>query len=134
MRHILSLTFLFLLLNSCNDKKNKNSIANYLDSSIKTDKNNIPIDSNQFYFPMKIFQDPNNLVDNDTFIIAWYSKHLRAMNEPLLFNKKESKQIFRFTWLRTFDNPVAIRIEKSQDNIVLSWKLCKVLEDMILGK
>jgi hypothetical protein len=124
MKYILSLTLLFLLFNSCNHKNNKNSITNYLDSSIKTDKNNIPIDSNQFYFPTKIFHNPNSLINIDTLILAWYSKHLRAMKEPLLFNKKENKQIFRFTWLRTFDNPVTIRIEKSQDNIVLSWKLC----------
>lgn len=124
MKLILSLTFSLLFFNSCNEMKNKNSVANYIDNSIKTDVNNIPIDSNQFYFPTNIFHDPNNLVDNDTFVITWYSKHLRAMNEPLLFNKRENKQIFRFTWLRTFDNPIAIRIEKSQDNIVLSWKLC----------
>jgi len=124
MRHILTITFILLLFNSCYEKNIKNSIGNYLDSSIKTDKNNIPIESTQFYFPIPIFQEPNNLVDSGIPPFRWYSDHLRAMNEPLLFNKKESKQIFRFTWLRTFDNPVAIRIEKSQDKIVLSWKLC----------
>jgi hypothetical protein len=48
---------------------------------------------------------------------------LFALREPLLFNKRENKEIYRFTWLRTFHNPIAIRIERSKDKHTVIWKL-----------
>ncbi len=46
------------------------------------------------------------------------------MNEPKLFLDTTKNEIYRFTWLRTFHNPVAIRIEKIGDTYTLYWKLC----------
>ena len=37
--------------------------------------------------------------------------------------EKSQKDIYRFTWLRTFHNPIAIRIEKHGDQYFLYWKL-----------
>jgi hypothetical protein len=124
MRQITGITIVLLLFSSCTVRIKNNLISNYIDSSIKTDENNIPLDSNQFYFPVRLFRDTSIPWSNDTFVVSWYSEQLRAMKEPLLFNKRENKDIFRFTWLRTFDNPIVIRIEKEQHSIKLYWKLC----------
>ena len=103
------------------------------------DNNNVPIDSTEFYFPLEMFPvlnskyievTPNNfeyqnsIVEGkfDEFLIKWYSKQLFALNEPLLFNKNQDKEIYRFTYLRTFDNPISIRIEKDKTGIYLTWK------------
>ncbi|MDR0895721.1 MAG: hypothetical protein LBN06_10560, partial [Prevotellaceae bacterium] len=46
------------------------------------------------------------------------------MHEPILYNKPMDKEVIRFTWLRTFHNPIAIRIEKSSQGITMYWKRC----------
>jgi len=50
----------------------------------------------------------NNRIDS--FRNAWYSKHLRAMREPVIYSDKTNKEVIRFTWLRTFHEPIVIRI------------------------
>ncbi|HCY41797.1 MAG TPA: hypothetical protein DHV48_10645 [Prolixibacteraceae bacterium] len=122
---ILPILFLTLFLfQSCTNQTDKNSIEKYLDNSIKVDSLNVPIDMNQGYFPLNKFTDTSIYVGYDTFHVEWYSKHLIAMEEPLIFNKKQNKSIFRFLWLRSFHNPIAIRIEKQSDTYLLTWKLC----------
>jgi hypothetical protein len=74
----------------------------------------IPTDSKQFYFP----------TDFDNFRNEWYSKHLFAMREPILFSDSSQTESYRFVWLRTFHNPIAIRIEKQQNIYLLTWKQC----------
>lgn len=54
--------------------------------------------------------------------INWYSKHLKALEEPVLSDTLPTK-IFRFTWLRTFHNPIVIGIENLNDSISLYWKV-----------
>ena len=116
------------------------SIENFIDRTIKVDSRNVPIDQKQFYFPKEMFPklDLNYVKVNDSttrietkiidgkyddFVMEWYSKHLFSMKEPLLFNRKTKKQIYRFTWLRTFDKPVAIKIEKDKNQYTLFWKM-----------
>ncbi len=42
----------------------------------------------------------------------WYGTFLAAMQEPSLLDSVESdREIYRFLWLRTFDPPMAIRVE-----------------------
>ncbi|MEE4196267.1 MAG: hypothetical protein V2I54_01370 [Bacteroidales bacterium] len=113
----------------------------YLDSTVNVNENNIPLDENEFFFPLELFpvvetdwnQDSSGLwvvtpkiIEGvqDTFLVRWYSEHLYAMKEPLLFNKNLNKEVYRFTWLRTFDNPVVIRIENIGEKYKLTWKLC----------
>ena len=149
-----------IAVTSCNQSKNNgNEVVNfsdsiamsdssaveikthpYINSTINVDENNVPIDKNEFYFPLDFF--PELSVDmeqdstgtwimspkiiegvQDTFVVRWYSKHLYAMKEPLLFNKNLNKEVYRFTWLRTFDNPVVIRIENIGNKYKLIWKL-----------
>jgi hypothetical protein len=59
----------------------------------------------------------------DSFKLAWFSEHLFALNEPLLFNNETNKVTYRLTWLRTFDNPISFRIEKDESEI---WIYTKV--------
>jgi len=113
----------------------------YLDSTIQVDENNVPINKNEFYFPLELFPEVDVDMEQDstgtwvmspkiiegiqdTFVVRWYSEHLYAMKEPLLFNKNLNKEVYRFTWLRTFDKPVVVRIENFEEKYKLTWKLC----------
>ncbi len=61
----------------------------------------------------------------DTFTNQWYSKMLFALHEPVLSNYKGDKEVYRFTWLRTFHHPVSVRLEKQNNVIKLFTKVCK---------
>lgn len=62
------------------------------------------------YFPENVFSEREDL---HTFINEWYSRQLRALQEPSLYKRdsKSVKAVFRFTWLRTFHHPVSVRLE-----------------------
>ena len=118
---------------------NSQSIDKFIDSTIEVDSLNVPIDIEQPYFPREMFPEVDRnwiKTDNgrkiitkvregtyDEFVVNWYSKHLHAMKEPLLFNKKIDKEIYRFTWLRTFHKPMTFRFEKKNNRFVLYWKV-----------
>ena len=52
---------------------------------------------------------------------SWYGKHLTAMDEPSLIADRDLEgEVYRFLWLRTFDHPVAVRIERSSDVVTLT--------------
>lgn len=59
----------------------------------------------------------------DSQYIASLSTPLFALKEPLLYNKPTNKEIYRFTLLRSFDNPVSIRIEKFENSIWIYSKI-----------
>lgn len=84
----------------CKKPKNFPGISQEL-SSLKKDKNG--------YFPERIFSD-----GWDTNSIAnWSSEFLEAMGADSLLNiKDENKEVYRFLWLRTFDHPVFIEVER----------------------
>ncbi len=63
-----------------------------------------------------------NGVESAVFSINWYSKYLEAFDEPILCDYLPMK-VFRFTYLRSFDQPIAIRIENSNDTITIYWKI-----------
>ena len=44
----------------------------------------------------------------------WYPKHWRAAEEPSLYlaSRASKAKSLRFTWLRTFENPVIVRIDE----------------------
>jgi hypothetical protein len=79
---------------------------------------NNPPDDNPQYFPKGIFGNTSDKGAFKDFVARWYSSDLRAMHEPSLFeisSKDTSLVAYRFLWLRTFDNPVAIRISIRPD-------------------
>jgi hypothetical protein len=61
-------------------------------------------------------------VESALFSINWYSRHLKALNEPVLSDTLPTK-IYRFTYLRTFDNPIVIRLENHNDIVSIHWKV-----------
>ncbi len=114
MKRIISLSIILLaILISCQSKDNKISI-NSETESYETHDLLIPIDSTQLYFS----------VEFDNFRNKWYSEQLFAMREPVIFSDSSQTEIYRFLWLRTFHNPISIRIEKQQNIYLLTWKLC----------
>jgi hypothetical protein len=55
-----------------------------------------------------------------------FAKYLTALGEPSLWqnSRTQATQSYRFLWLRTFDHPVAIRIDlKSDGTSVLTAKM-----------
>lgn len=65
------------------------------------------------YFPERVFCETHE----SGLCERWYVKHLQAMAEPSLWeqSKNDSKESYRFLWLRTFDHPVAIRLTLAKD-------------------
>jgi len=137
LRQILSIGILTLFLIQIGFSQ---SIENFVDSTIKVDSLNVPTDLKQAYFPKEILPEVTTewIMENDTtysiktevkigtydeFVANWYSEHLHAMKEPLLFNRKIDKEIYRFTWLRTFDKPMTFRFEKRNEKYILYWKV-----------
>ena len=51
-------------------------------------------------------------------------RQLSDLEENCIYNLDvwRNKIIYRFTWLRSFDNPISIRIEKIDESIALYWK------------
>ena len=61
--------------------------------------------------------DPTN-ERSDAFVRDWYSKHLSAMDEPSI-SCGSPGEVYRFTWLRTFHHPVAVRITNHGTRVIL---------------
>jgi hypothetical protein len=61
--------------------------------------------------PLNEGDDPNRIIEGDQ-LVDWYSKHLRAMREPSLLSRPDDGvEIYRLTWLRTFQNPMIFRLQ-----------------------
>jgi hypothetical protein len=67
----------------------------------------------QYFPPLAFSDDPNR----DGFTQDWYSRHLKALDEPSLWemSKSSTDQVYRFLWLRTFHHPVAVRLNVTDD-------------------
>jgi len=98
------------------------------DKTIKSDNKfdtlHLPLDSSIFYFETKANWQDNTQNALDTFVTEWYSKMLFALQEPVLRNYQGDKEIYRFTWLRTFHHPISVRLEKQNNIIKLFVKVC----------
>ncbi|MEL6362192.1 MAG: hypothetical protein AAFR21_14025 [Pseudomonadota bacterium] len=70
------------------------------------------------YFPDATFDETiENVFLDGKHYRDWYSNHLAALQEPSLYQADgRSEKYLRFVWLRTFHNPVAIRVEFSGKN------------------
>ncbi len=68
------------------------------------------------YFPSGAL-DPSD-ASSDEFRNRWYSQHLAAMSEPKLV-PRAGVRAYRFTWLRTFHSPIAVRVEATKDRVEL---------------
>ena len=124
MKNIITLIALFILpyLNCSAQVGNNDNSTLKRDTAF--DEVFSRIDSNLFYFPTKMFSNNSNLPSLRNFKVNWYSKQLIALKEPIIFSDTSKKEIYRFTWLRSFHNPIAIRMETLGNVYRLYWKLC----------
>lgn len=57
-----------------------------------------------------------------SFVNNWYSKHLYTLGEPVIYNQADhTKNIIRFTYLPTWGNPVAYRLEQNGTAISVTY-------------
>jgi hypothetical protein len=69
------------------------------------------------YFPDLSLGDTRQLHD---FVVNWYTGQLKALREPSMLQlSKAWAHAYRFLWLRTFDNPVAVRLDVGEDGTSL---------------
>jgi len=87
---------------------------------------NAPMDSTTAYFPTSTHS--RNEIEfgkrlSDSLTKRWYSYHLYALKEPVIKDYKGSNEIYRFTWLRSFDHPITIRLQNHGVGIQLFAKM-----------
>ena len=94
----------------------------------------IPKDSIAFYFKTKPNWQDTTQNAVDSFTNSWFSKNLFALKEPILKDYNGDNEIYRFTWLRTFNHPVSVRIERHQNTYRLTSKVCNGASGFDPGK
>jgi len=114
----LILTLLIIITSSCNFVGGSNGNA------IEFDTLRPPKDSLTVYFKAKSNEQDKTADGLSDFANRWYSQMLFALKEPVLKDYKGSKEIYRFTWLRTFNHPISIRLECQDGNVLLFSKVC----------
>lgn len=94
---------------------------------------------NQCFFPSSYFVDLNenwqcdfstnylNEIGKGIRTSEWLKIQLTDLNENCLYDNviPSNKTIYRFTWLRSFNHPIVIRIEKIDNKVMLYWKVGK---------
>jgi hypothetical protein len=115
MKYIIYLLILLLPLTACKKMKQsvKKEIKNKQTAILQLDSTGVPVEPNTNYFPLEL----------DSTKVPFMSNMLFAMYEPILYECGAKKEAFRFLWLRTTKNPVAIRLEKVNDSINLYIKI-----------
>lgn len=77
-----------------------------------------------YYFPSEITRGSNiiesNIKDWDN---EYASTSLKCFNEPILYNTKQKVSVFRLLYLRSFHNPILIKVEKLDTAIILTTKI-----------
>jgi len=120
---ILLTILLFFLPLSQGQNKEKNIKVDTLQLYFRTfdvlDMNNEKIDTLQLYFPLGIIETP---ALTGSWRESWYSGNLYTMKEPVIYTDTSYNEIYRFTWLRSRDHPIIIRIEKQDYKYMLYWK------------
>ncbi|MFI5221651.1 MAG: hypothetical protein ACHQK8_04945 [Bacteroidia bacterium] len=112
--------YLFFSLSLSAQSKNK---QRFTKEKIEMDSLGIPFNGMQCYFPISMFVTTGGRnLKLSQYLNRWYSGMLFSMKEPILYQTVSKKEVYRFTWLRRFRNPVAVRIEKDKDKIYLYVK------------
>ena len=123
---ILKLLLLFLTVNC---------YSQTIRSDIKVNRKKIPKGSNVSYIPIKYFPqytwevNKDSLIEKilpnqfDTSAVKLFTEFLIKANEPILFNQETTSEIYRFVWLRTFDEPIIIRLDRKNNIYKITWKI-----------
>ena len=66
----------------------------------------------------------NNLGDTSqaSTEIPWLKNSLSSVNEEVLTRDTSKNEIYRFSWFRSFQWPIVIKLEKKNDAVIISWK------------
>jgi hypothetical protein len=131
MKHLLLILILIISLKttSSGQGSNKSDRNLYLDKFLDVNEKNVPTDKKMYYYPVEVFKDKTMFKGHDTLVISKYSKPLFACKEPLLYNKNDYGDAFRFLWLRTSLNPLVISIMKNGDEYKVQWKISDGLSE-----
>ncbi len=64
----------------------------------------------------------------DTFRVRWFSRDLWRLQEPVIYNVPlgPDDEMYRFTWLRSFERPMAVRLSKRGKEYLLTWRVASV--------
>ena len=119
LRTLVYIATIIFLAFSCRSGTDKT-----IQSDSKFDTLPLPFDSTTVYFKTKAHWQDTTQNALDTFVNQWYSKMIFKMKEPVLINYKGDKEIYRFTWLRSFHHPMVVRLEKQNNSIKLLSKVC----------
>ena len=100
-----------------------NSTARFLTALLALTLLGPTVFSQVVYFPKLTLE---SRPDMDNFVTGYYSAQLKALEEPSLFElaKIPAAQSYRFLWLRSFDHPIAVRLDIKADGTgVLTTKM-----------
>jgi hypothetical protein len=118
---------------SCNNDTNEIK-------AIKTDTLIVPTDSTTLYlpYPPKSEKDTSNRWKSkalsDSITVNNFSNVLFRFKEPIISKYNGKNGFFRFTWARSFDVPICIRIENLETSVRLILKVLDGLGGYELGK
>ena len=119
--------FLLLSLVACNPTNDFNPHNNYSFPALEgiSDANGTPYGPETRYFIEP--ELPDSLKDNwryqlHDFSNNWYSSVLYKAREPILYNQYIGRELFRFTWLRSFTSDVVLVLEKTTEGVILIEK------------
>jgi hypothetical protein len=79
------------------------------------------LDTVNYAFPLTRAGDSTRL---DTDEVIRRTKYVHAFREPVLFVDSTRDRMVRFTWLRSNDHPVMVRLVIHNDTCTLYWKEC----------
>ena len=143
-----TLIFIILLCFGCTDS-NQNNQRGYRHDLTVSDKLGKPTNEKSFYFDPVSFRDtfpiptyfaepPYDTIDlikvpkdkikkdfkikTDSLSLEWFSEVLADNQEPVLSNYYLGKDIYRLTWLRTFDQSIVIKIIKDKNKYSIETK------------
>lgn len=129
------------LSNYLNDVNTASTYKNF-SYPINTPAQVIPVaNKHNWYFPIEPFlRDSTNWKTDYTidiiqelrsvrFRLDWFSDALARFKEPILRNEYKGKT-YRFLWLRSFDAPIVIRMQKIKRNVTIYWKLPRLNDSL----
>jgi hypothetical protein len=120
----ISILFIFIFASiSCH--KDKFKPIKFSNDLTISDTKGHPTDDSTFYFPLSSFSfssNQQNKTQYDSFRDKCYSRDLRNLNEPLLYNVYLKKEIYRLTVLWAFFPDIVLRLEFSKDSVILIEK------------
>ena len=129
------------LSNYLNDV-NTVSIYKKLSYQVGTNAQGIPVENkHNWYFPIEPFlRDSTNWITDYTidiikelgsvnFRLDWFSEALAWFKEPMLSARYKGK-MYRFLWLRSFDAPIVIRMQKIKRSVIIYWKIPRFIDSL----